>query len=73
MYFNKIVTIRYKDTEEFPIQVCITEKKLIRKDGILYISPNTPIAKAIFNHLEGEEVDVATPGGTYRIEISQID
>ncbi len=62
---NKVVIIRYKNSEESLISVCICEErpKDISQD-VTYISPQAPVARAILNHIEGEEVDVVTPGGT---------
>lgn len=69
---NKIVLLKYKDPDEPSVRICISDKKPDQKGDIIYISPQTPIAKAILNHMEGEEVDVVTPGGTYRIQIHKV-
>ena len=70
--FNKVVTIRYKDPEEPPVVVCICENKPNTSDGIVYISPQAPVAKAILNRFEGEEVNVLTVDGILKVEIMQI-
>lgn len=41
-------------------------------DQVLYISPQTPVAKAILDRKEGERISFVAPSGTKEIEIIKI-
>lgn len=68
---GKVVTVVFEDQEL--MNVCIMEKKPMLDTEIKFISPNAPLAKAILNHTEGEEVIFETPAGKLVVEITKIN
>lgn len=69
---DKIVTISFRSPKEGKIKVCITLQKPSISQEISYISPQSPLARAILNHYEGEELEFFSPSGLLRIKILSI-
>ena len=69
---EKIVTICFKIPKEGKIKVCVSQRKPEISRDITYISPQAPLAQAILNHREGEEIEFISPSGPLRIKILNI-
>lgn len=69
---GKIITVIFKDSDQEPINVRILDKKPALDSDVKCISLNAPLAQAILNHAEGEEVEFTTPTGKLIVEIARI-
>lgn len=68
---DKIITIYYIGKNE-QFDVCISGAKPPQQIGLIYISSSSPLAQAILNHKEGEEIEFSTTAGKQKIRIIKI-
>ena len=70
---GKIVTILFAGPSSKPLRVIINNGKLTRyTSDPVHISPQAPLAKAIINHKEGEEIEFQAPEGKLEVKIVSV-
>lgn len=69
---GKIVTIIFMGGSKKPHHISIKNGRVHKKEGVVCISPQSPLAKALINHKEGEKIRFNSPEGILEVKITQI-
>ena len=69
---GKIVTILFNGPYSKPLKITIHDRRFMKKIDTVYISPQTPLAKAIINHKIGENIEFKSPEGKLKVKIINI-
>lgn len=70
---GKVITILFKSPSSKPLMIAIDNGKSPQKvDDIFYISSHAPLAKAILNHKQNDDVEFDTPEGKLTVKIVKV-
>lgn len=69
---GKIITIRFIGPSSKPLKISINNKGVQEKNGVVNISAEAPLAKAIINHRAGENIEFESPEERLKVKIVKI-
>lgn len=71
---GKVITILFKSHSSKPLKIVIDDEKSPQKvDDIVYVSSHAPLAKAILNRKQNDDIEFEAPEGKLTVKIVKVD